>query len=471
MDSHGYIFSEIRIPLPSSVRPSGSKRQLNQNYSTDELQGPHGFSSDSEDENVSENDETAVDDDEFANEQEDHIPEEDDTDQDEVSDGDRNASPADEGDADDPEVDESPPGPVIGRRSINQATVNGLNLRYKLKSRKPLKDIVRSKGLVEPLSKNPSKEAMLKFMAGGHPQDWVDFLRTKEQWVSDPTLPRRKEYGKGKGAMCHHFSHTEDNRKMEATVGWDWYYDQGGRELLTKRQKTQILTPDDGLAYIPKPSEQSHKCLMGPYGNQKVFDLPTGLSMCLNDAWKPTNQEGTEPGKIREGWMLNLGTSIKCLDWATNQDGEVQYLAAATAQPKVSLSQGLSEVSPAFTPSAPLRSCIQIWAFAAKQAPDHESLLDSRQPPAVQRLICTEWGEVKQLKWCQIPRKFRDVDFVNKIPIGLLAGVWSDGVVRVLDVHLEKNEERTVNYGKRILCSVQNSLTYIPFSKVRRASL
>jgi transcription factor C subunit 6 len=456
---------------PSSVRKCGRKRQPNRKYSTDQLQGPHGFSSDSGEEKVQQNNGAAVDDDQFANEQENHILDEDDVDQDEVSDGDRNASPAEDGDT--PEADELLPERVDRRRSINQATIKSQNSRYKLKAGNPLKNIVRSKGLIEPSSKNPSKEDMLKFMAGAHPQDWVDFLRTKERWILDPTLPRRKDGGKGKGAMCHHFSHTEDNRKMEATVGWDWYYDQGGRELFAKRQKTQILTPDEGLAYIPKPSEQSHKFLMGPYGNQQVFSLPIGHSMCLNDAWKPTNLEGIETGKMREGWMLNLGTSVKCLDWATNQDGDVQYLAAVTAQPKFSLSEGLSEVSPAFTPSAPLRSCIQIWAFAAKQAPGHESLLDSRQPPSLQLLVCTEWGEIKQLKWCQIPRKFRDDDFVNKTPIGLLAGVWSDGVVRVVDIYLDKNEERMVSYGKCTLslaCTI-HSLTYMTFSKVRRASL
>lgn len=371
-----------------------------------------------------------------------------------------NVSPAaedDVGDANsDADANELPPLIINDRDSeaLNQSTPKVKTSRYQVRAKKDPKNIVRSRGLIELSSKNPSKEDMLKFMAGGHPQDWVDFLRTKDRWLTDPTLPTKADSKRGKEGMCHHFSHTKEKREMEATIGWDWYYDQGGRELFAKRQKTQILTPDEGRGYIPKPVEQSHKFLMGPYGNQKLFSLKTGHSMYLNDAWEPThetNQGSTKPGEVRDGWMLNLGTSIKCLDWATNQDGDIQYLAVATAQPKPNLLQPLSEVSPAYTPSAPIRSCIQMWEFPLGiNPPDHKTLPKSpRKPPALRFVICTEWGDIKQLKWCQVPRTFRDNDFAaGKIPLGLLASVWSDGLVRILDVSLDKNRGAIVSYGK-----------------------
>lgn len=445
---------------PTALRRSGRKRQANRKYSVDLLEELHGHSSGSDDSEIARKGADAAEEDhESANEPQhdvDYV-----ADHDEAPNSSGNDSPAEDDveDADsnaDANFSELPPLHINDRVSDphDQSTPKEKETRYQVRAKKDSKDIVRSRGLRELSSKNPSKEDMLKFMAGGHPQDWVDFLRVKDRWLTDPTLPTKVDAKKGKEGICHHFSHTKEKREMEATVGWNWYYDQGGRELFAKRQKTQILTPDEGLGYIPKPVEEIHKFLMGPYGNQDLFSLEKGQSMYLEDAWKSArerNQENNKPGEVRDGWMLNLGTSIKCLDWATNQDGDVQYLAAATAQPRPSAPEALSEVSPAYTPSAPIRSCIQIWEFLLQNNPtDHGTLEKSpRKPPALHLVICTEWGEIKQLKWCQMPRTFRsDYYATDKIPLGLLAGVWSDGLVRVFDVQLDKNTGTTASYGK-----------------------
>ena len=445
----------------TALRRSGRKRQANRKYSVDLFEELHGDSSGSDNNEIARKGADAAEDHhEFANEPQhdvDYV-----ADHDEAPNGSGNDSPAAEDaveDADsdaDANVSELPPLIINdhGSDPHNQSTPKEKNTRYHVRAKKDPKDIVRSRGLRELSSKNPSKEDMLKFMAGGHPPDWVDFLRVKDRWLTDPTLPTKVNTKKGKEGMCHHFSHTKEKREMEATVGWNWYYDQGGRDLFAKRQKTQILTPDEGLGYIPKPVEKSHKFLMGPYGNQELFNLETGQSMYLEHAWKSArerSQENNKPGEVRDGWMLNLGTSIKCLDWATNQDGDVQYLAAATAQPRPSAPEALSEVSPAYTPSAPIRSCIQIWGFSLKNNPsDRETYeISPRKSPALHLVICTEWGEIKQLKWCQIPRTFRSDDYAtDKTPLGLLAGVWSDGLIRVLEVQLDNNQGVRASYGK-----------------------
>lgn len=309
------------------------------------------------------------------------------------------------------------------------------------------------RGLIEQTKHIQGKEAVMKQFFGSDQRDWVSVLRSRDQWLAEPTLPRREPDEKDIGGMHHLFSHTEEKRNMEAGVGWDWYYDQGGRELFRERQKSRTLRSNEGIHYIPKPSKPSHRFLMGPYGKQKVFDLANGHSTSLNEAWVK-NMSGSS-GKAsskekakRDGWIVNAGTGVRCLDWATNQDAETQYLAIATLVPKPA-NQGLSQVSPAYTPSQPLRSCIQIWAIKA-HGPNY-SYLDSTKPPDLRLVICTEWGDVKQLKWCPMPRIFRDEGSRGRVSLGLLAGIWTDGFVRILDVQFDKLGGSTTTCGKLIV--------------------
>lgn len=320
--------------------------------------------------------------------------------------------------------------------------------------KKELNGETRSRGLIDPPTKSRSKENLMTHLYGSNPQDWVDVLRSRDQWIQEPTLPKKNPKGIGDGGMCFHFSHSEEKRNLEAFKGWDWYYDYGGKDLFVEKQQVQVLTSDKGNEYISKPTNTSHKCLMGPYGKQRVFSLSIADSLNLDDAWDAplvldsngVDTQSTNQRITREGWMLNVGTSVNCLDWVSNQDGDVQYLAVATARPK-SPTQKPSKVSPAYTPSPPLKSSIQIWEFAARETPDQQTLLDHKQPPELRLLICTEWGDIKQLKWCPMPRAFRDEDFRGKIPLGLLAGIWTDGSIRVLDVHLDSQNGSAISYG------------------------
>lgn len=305
------------------------------------------------------------------------------------------------------------------------------------------------RGLIEQTKHIQGKEAVMKQFFGSDQRDWVPVLRSRDQWLAEPTLPRRTPDEKDIGGMHHLFSHTEEKRNMEAGVGWDWYYDQGGRELFRERQKSRTLRSNEGIHYIPKASKPSHKFLMGPYGKQKVFDIPNGHSLSLNDAWANnfSGRAGLKEKAKRDGWILNAGTGIRCLDWATNQDAEIQYLAIATMVPRPP-NQGLSQVSPAYTPSSPLRSCIQIWAFQAQGL--NYGYMDSTRTPELRLVICTEWGDVKQLKWCPMPRIFRDEHARGRVSLGLLAGIWTDGHVRILDVRFDKHGSRTT-CGKLII--------------------
>lgn len=303
------------------------------------------------------------------------------------------------------------------------------------------------RGLVEQRTHIHGRESVLMQMFGPHKEDWLSVLRSRDQWLASPTLPNRGFGIKRIGGMRHFFSHTEEMRSIEGGVGWDWYYSDGGRELFNERQKTRTLSATDGVAYVPKASNPTPDILMGPYGKQKVFSLPFLECLCLNKAWKASESTvfetlPVESSEKREGWILNAGTSVRCLAWAQNQ-AQTQYLAISTITLK---SPDSSKLSPAFTPSEPLRSSIQLWAFTPRLESGF-GFLDSKRVPQLQLVICTDWGDAKQLKWCPVPRKSRDEESLGTISIGLLAGIWTDGYVRVLNIQMEKSDGLTTNYG------------------------
>lgn len=433
---------------PSPVRRSARKRQSNQKYAYD----PFGSNSDSEHEVEPMRQLSGERNGGFAIEG-DEIPIEDTLMQDHVSNDSSEVATPDEN-AEDISLngDDSDISHDIEGDSPSVKNSRGERMGNKGNGKKEQTKHEHFRGLIEQTKHIQGKEAVMKQFFGSDQRDWVPVLRSRDQWLAEPTLPRREPDEKDIGGMHHLFSHTEEKRTMEAGVGWDWYYDQGGRELFIGRQKSRTLRSNEGIHYIPKASKPSHKFLMGPYAKQKVFDLPNGHSMFLNEAWASnfsgsSGRAGSREKVKRDGWILNAGTGIRCLDWATNQDGETQYLAIATAVPKPA-NQGLSQVSPAYTPS-PLRSCIQIWAFKAQGS--NYGYLDSTKTPELRLVICTEWGDVKQLKWCPMPRIFRDEDSRGRVSLGLLAGIWTDGHVRILDVGFDKYAGSMTTCGKLII--------------------
>ena len=301
---------------------------------------------------------------------------------------------------------------------------------------------VHSRGMIENLMRSDHERSRVRLFSGSGVEDILHVVRSRDQWAADPTLPCRKN-------LCHQVSHTDEKRQMEATVGWDWYYDQGGRESFAEKQKIQTLSLEEGVSYLPQATHSNLSFLMGPYGRQQVFSLALSQSLGLEEAWNtafgssaPGSQESRSCKRRRHGWMLNVGTRVRCLDWAPNHHGSTQYLALAVAKALTSTRPATPIEAPAFTPSCPAPSGVQIWAFDASN-----NSMGPTRPPELQQVLCTEWGEINQLKWCPVPRTKRNEDTLGKISIGLLAGVWSDGCARVLDIQHEKEQGATTSYG------------------------
>ena len=302
---------------------------------------------------------------------------------------------------------------------------------------------VHSRGMVENLMKADHEKSRLRLFAGSGVEDIVHVVRSRDQWAADPTLPSREK-------LCHQVSHTAEKRQMEATVGWDWYYDQGGRDSFAEKQNIRTLSLEEGVAYLPKATNNSISFLMGPYGRQQVSSLAMSESLGLEEAWYTASgpsgkaAEGFERHKGRRlGWMLNVGARVRCLDWAPNHHGKFQYLALAVAKASTSTCPVTPNEPPAFTPSSPAPSSVQIWAFGALN-----NSTGASRPPELQQVLCTEWGEVKQLKWCPVPRTEENGNAIGRISIGLLAGIWGDGCARVLDVQLESKQGAGTSYRK-----------------------
>ncbi|KAL8950716.1 MAG: hypothetical protein Q9222_003252 [Ikaeria aurantiellina] len=352
-------------------------------------------------------------------------------------------------------------GNTPNRRRKDDGSITQRNRKHTYMSRqkRPKETGTHTRGITDTVANTAkgAKSEYLYSLFGNAVEDLVHIARSREHWLADATLPLRPDRHSTQG-MRHFFSHTEEIRQMEATEGWDWYYKHGGQQHMTEAQDVNPLSAEQGMQYIPKASYPKRSIFMGPYGRQSQFNLSFLQTLALGEAWKKDSKsqgnvelgsDDLEGRRRGDGWLLNVGTGVRCVEWAPNHDGDTQYLAVSTFQPKKPQHIGHSKFSPAFTAQS-FPSSIQIWSFSSyksKTTPPG-NVLDPNSPPHPSLVICTDWGDAKHLRWCPMPRAFRDENQQGKIPIGLLAAVWSDGRVRVIDVHLDQDSPQETQYTK-----------------------
>jgi transcription factor C subunit 6 len=106
--------------------------------------------------------------------------------------------------------------------------------------------------------------------------------------------------------------------------------------------------------------------------------------------------------------------------------------------------------APAFSRTAGFRSAIQIWSFTSTE----DGELDNTKEPKLEAVICTDWGALKRMRWCPVaPADSVDLFEEGTVHLGLIAGVWSDGKVRILDVswpkpHADFHETQYLHYSQ-----------------------
>ena len=303
--------------------------------------------------------------------------------------------------------------------------------------------LLHFRGLRE-LNRKEGKPQKIMAFVGSDPKDVVPFLQARDKWVFGNILPTRKADRAGVGGMAHAPVHSFKKRKEEADAGWDWYYDEGGREMFCEGQKVRILNGTDAQPYrFDVTKRPSYKILLGPYGLQQPYELAHEQCLNIENIERPRGEFSDE----KAAWLLNISIPVTSLEWAPNQSGENQYLAISTAE-KTPLDPSLPS---AFAPTRSSASTIQIWKFSALLDGDGDGRLNPLIQPELVHVICTEWGQVKHFKWCQVPRDFRQAGLEISRPIGLLAIIFGDGLVRVLDIQIHDLEKNSSPYGNIIL--------------------
>lgn len=303
--------------------------------------------------------------------------------------------------------------------------------RGKRKETKAEKDGVKlyTRGIAEGIAGHTGNR--LIYLFGSSVADLAPVRETSTRWSSELTLPSRKADSLGRGGLHLPYSQTHEQRQKEADDEWKWYFEHGGKETLWECQITNPITLDEARAYMPSSTE--HSFLMGPHTVQQLFTLPVSGSMPLTDAWP------AHPGKrkgYKKGFMLNIGAKVNNADWAPNQPGRRQFLAVSVLiKRKAEHVSNNAPDAPAFTPQWPHEARVQIWEFAA----DEDGYIDTNKKPKLDLVLCTGWGDVKALRWCRMPCQTSPSDR----SLGLLAGIWGDGIVRVLDVPLPDNSADT----------------------------
>jgi transcription factor C subunit 6 len=372
-------------------------------------------------------------------------------------------SEADAFDPDEMEIDgiENTPRKARSGRLISHQHDPNLKKRRVDGAVAPSDDETHIRGIIEPRD-HLSKGTYYHLTFGPDDRDLMPAVHFRMRWNKgiDAVFPSRftleetekkPEYLYGRTFGVH-----PDDVMKESTRGWDWYYDRDTGERFRNRQRFETI--EKSLAfqnYLPQQDTRKHGILLGPHDNQQLFQLGYHETFDFGKAWEASgpkpkeSKAGSKAGikRIREGWILNIGQKAHCMGWAPNQDGLAQYLAVAAPITDDQKNQHRSEESEpisSFQPSEPFPSALQIWEFKGKARGTPTMTLDMDSKPRLRQVLCADWGDLRRMAWCPFPRTGRVEDEEEeKESIGLLATVWGDGSIRVLDIKLGRELQET----------------------------
>ncbi|EXJ61076.1 hypothetical protein A1O7_05229 [Cladophialophora yegresii CBS 114405] len=324
----------------------------------------------------------------------------------------------------------------------------------------------RSRGVQ--FSREHAKAAAYPALFGPGVDDLCDVLRARDTWLRarDITLPSRETLV----TELERSRESSEARHQETTPTspvWDWL--RSNQDLApideAELRDTYLLhgTPD-------------HPVVLGPWGKQKKYHLRYLSTMDFGQAWPvedPQSSTHTQTAQSAEsrttnayhqGWLLNVGEKVQCLAWAPCP-GPIQYLAISVKciarQRRMAHSPESESERPAFHPSPPYPSSIQIWAFDTAEVGGRgiRTLAMNRQP-RLAVVLATQWGNIRRLKWCPLDDS-RPSDSSRSL-IGLLGIVSSDGHARVVAVPVPTDADDPADVQQRRTFRIERAGLDIP---------
>ena len=226
-------------------------------------------------------------------------------------------------------------------------------------------------------------------LLGGHDPDQRQ--QSTARWARDPTLPSRES--------GFHPASGDKNAVATAEAAWNWFLEQGGKDAFANGQITEAVQEAELEAL--KASFRPCHALMGPYTDQRRYRVDPQHSLPLSEIWN-----GSPP---RHGFMLCVGSEVRCLQWAPTLQGRGQYLAVLTRRD--------GELP---------KSMLQIWHVNPTAAGDAATLDHGLHVD----------GTVRAMHWCPVPCPDPDT-------MGLMALVCADGFLRIIAVPYRSSSTAT----------------------------
>ncbi|KAJ5290426.1 uncharacterized protein N7443_010679 [Penicillium atrosanguineum] len=317
----------------------------------------------------------------------------------------------------------------------------------------PSPDEIHFRGIMDPKD-HVAKPMHYALTFGSDERDLLSAMYMRDRWFRgiDACLPTRfaleqpegSDYGYGPTMGIE-----PEQFRTEQTRGWDWFYDDLGKKLQKQQTLSEINEADALQIYFTAPKSGKHTILMGPTNQQTPIQLGYQESYNFGKIWKnmkARKSDQSAQSQVREGWLMNFGSKVQCIAWAPNQDGLSQYMAVVAPlsdeQKKIYHPAGSEPLSP-FHPTPPYSCALQLWEFKGKKTGERTNTLDMEFEPRLRLALCSDWGDLRRMAWCPMGREKRSKDKTgDREHLGLLAGIWGDGILRVLDISIQRKSEK-----------------------------
>jgi transcription factor C subunit 6 len=251
-------------------------------------------------------------------------------------------------------------------------------------------------------------------------EDLVAFVHYRDVWLNKFNFPSKEN-------VDYNLYYPPARRAQEATEGFKWYY-ESAKDIFHDFQRVNISSglQSENLIEI---SSIGHRFLAGNIKDQTPQTLQGLKSLTLRDTID--QKTGKSDTNLRKGWILNLGKKIQCLEWVPNRTGKTQlltisYFAALNYQ---NSDPDAEDFKSPFRPLPSSKSELYFWEIAPTQS------------PKLRAVISYDWNHLKNISWCPCTMKEDDDVNMDSDHLGLLAGVWLDGRLRILDISIPKQEE------------------------------